>query len=282
MKRIYLIALAAMLLTAAASAQRPVRFRNEAVDTTRITAALIELNKGKKTTPQMLVSEAGKMFIGTPYVAGTLEESPEMLTVDTEHLDCTTFVETATAMAITVANRRTSWRDYVYNLQQLRYRGGDVNGYASRLHYISDWIVDNSHRGLLQEVTDRIGHADYAVKTLDYMTSHRSSYPALADSANFAGVKNAEVGYRSHRFPYIKPQNVKNAGIREGDIIAIVTNIKGLDVSHMGIATIIDGRVHLMHASSKKGEVIIDPLPLQEYLRKNRSATGIRVIRLKE
>lgn len=282
MKRIYLIAIAAMLLTAASSAQRPVRFRNEVADTTRITAALIELDKGKKATPQMLVSEAGKMFIGTPYVAGTLEESPEMLTVDTEHLDCTTFVEMTTAMAITVANRRTSWRDYVYNLQQLRYRGGNVDGYASRLHYISDWIVDNSHRGLLQEVTDRIGHADYAVKSLDYMTSHRDSYPALADSANFAGVKNAEIGYRSHRFPYIKPQHVKNADIREGDIIAIVTNIKGLDVSHLGIATIVDGKVHLMHASSKKGEVIIDPLPLLEYLRKNRTAIGIRVIRIKD
>lgn len=282
MKRIYLIALAAILLTTAASAQRPVRFRNETVDTTRITTALIELDKKKKPMPQLLVSEAGKMFISTPYAAGTLEESPEMLTVDTEHLDCTTFVEMATAMAITVANRRTSWRDYVYNLQQLRYRGGNVDGYASRLHYISDWIVDNSHRGLLQEVTDRIGHADYAVKTLDYMTSHRASYPALADSANFAGVKNAEIGYRSHRFPYIKPQNIKNSDIREGDIIAIVTGIKGLDVSHLGIATIVDGKVHLMHASSKKGEVIIDPLPLQEYLRKNRTAIGIRVIRIKD
>ncbi len=282
MKRIYLIALAAILLTTAVSAQRPVRFRNETVDTTRITTALIELDKKKKPMPQLLVSEAGKMFISTPYAAGTLEESPEMLTVDTEHLDCTTFVEMATAMAITVANRRTSWRDYVYNLQQLRYRGGNVDGYASRLHYISDWIVDNSHRGLLQEVTDRIGHADYAVKTLDYMTSHRASYPALADSANFAGVKNAEIGYRSHRFPYIKPQNIKNSDIREGDIIAIVTGIKGLDVSHLGIATIVDGKVHLMHASSKKGEVIIDPLPLQEYLRKNRTAIGIRVIRIKD
>ncbi|MEF2643039.1 MAG: DUF1460 domain-containing protein [Paramuribaculum sp.] len=282
MKRIYLIALAAILLTTAVLAQRPVRFRNETVDTTRITTALIELDKKKKPMPQLLVSEAGKMFISTPYAAGTLEESPEMLTVDTEHLDCTTFVEMATAMAITVANRRTSWRDYVYNLQQLRYRGGNVDGYASRLHYISDWIVDNSHRGLLQEVTDRIGHADYAVKTLDYMTSHRASYPALADSANFAGVKNAEIGYRSHRFPYIKPQNIKNSDIREGDIIAIVTGIKGLDVSHLGIATIVDGKVHLMHASSKKGEVIIDPLPLQEYLRKNRTAIGIRVIRIKD
>lgn len=277
-----IIFIAGLLVVATATAQRPVRFRNEATDTTRITAALIELDNNKKVSAQALVSAAGKMFLGTPYVAGTLEEDPEMITVDMERLDCTTFVEMAAAMAITIENRRSSWRDYVYNLEQLRYRGGKVNGYASRLHYISDWIVDNSHRGLLQEVTDRIGRADYAVKTLDYMTSHRNSYPAMADSANFMGIKNTEIGYRSHRFPYIKPQNVKDADIREGDIIAIVTSVKGLDVTHLGIATIKEGKVHLMHASSKKGEVVIDPLPLQEYLRRNRSAIGIRVIRIKD
>ncbi len=113
------------------------------------------------------------------------------------------------------------------------------------------------------------------------MSSHRDAYKALTDSANFAGIKNAEIGYRSHRFPIIKPQNLKTADIREGDIIAITTAIKGLDVSHIGIATVINGVPHLIHASSKAGKVISDPLPLQEYLRKNRLTTGIRVIRIK-
>lgn len=148
-------------------------------------------------------------------------------------------------MALTIENRRSSWHDFVYNLEQIRYRGGNIDGYPSRLHYISDWIVDNSHRGILQEVTDRIARADYMVKTIDYMSSHRDAYKALTDSANFAGIKNAEIGYRSHRFPIIKPQNLKTADIREGDIIAITTSIKGLDVSHIGIATVINGVPHL-------------------------------------
>lgn len=263
-------------------AQRPVRFHNEATDTTKITNILITLDNARSATAQELVSMAGREFVGTPYVAATLEIEPEMVTVNLDEMDCTTFVETATALAMTVANHRTSWRDYVYNLEQLRYRNGTVNGYPSRLHYISDWIVDNNHRGNLQEVTSRIGRADYAVKTLDFMSTHRESYDALKDSANYAQVKNFEIGYRSHRYPFIKAQNIKNADIREGDIIAITTSVKGLDVSHMGIATIKDGTIHLMHASSKTGKVIIDTLPLQEYLRKNRSTTGIRVIRLKE
>lgn len=263
-------------------AQRPTRFHNENADTTIITNILIDLDKQHSANAQLLVAEAARKFLGKPYKAGTLEGDSEILTVNVDEFDCTTFVETCIAMAMTVESKRTSWHDFLYNLEQLRYRGGEQKGYDSRLHYISDWIVDNSHRGILQEVTDRIGKADYTIKTLDYMTSHRDSYPALKNDDIFAGIKNAEIGYRSHRFPIIKPQNIKTADIREGDIIAITTSIKGLDVSHIGIATLIDGVPHLIHASSKADKVISDPLPLQEYLRKNRTATGIRVIRLKE
>lgn len=264
------------------SGQRPARFHNEASDTTIITNILIELEKNLPDNPQKLVSMAGEKLIETPYKASTLEIEPEMLTVNLDGLDCTTFVETATALAMTAASHRTSWHDFLYNLEKIRYRNGTVNGYASRLHYVSDWIVDNTHRGNLQDVTSHIGNADYVIKTLDFMSSHRDSYPALKDDANFAQIKNAEVGYRSHRYPYIKPANIKSAKICDGDIIAITTSTKGLDVSHMGIARIIDGIPHLMHASSKEGKVIVDRLPLTEYLRRNRSATGIRVIRLKE
>lgn len=278
----YIFTIIAFLTTLSLSAQRPTRFHNEQADTSAITKILIELDRSHTQDNQHIVAEAARNFIGKPYVSGTLEGDSEILTVNVDEFDCTTLVEICVAMAMTIDSKRNSWHDFLYNLEQLRYRGGTIGGYASRLHYISDWIVDNSHRGILQEVTDRIGKADYVVKTLDFMSSHRDSYPALKDENNFARIKNAEIGYRSHRFPIIKPQNLKTADIREGDIIAIATSTKGLDVSHIGIATIIDGVPHLIHASSKAGKVISDPLPLQEYLRKNRTATGIRVIRLKD
>lgn len=268
--------------------QQQCRFANEAADTARLTSMLIELEAQKRQQEEhgeradvgKFVADAGRKFLGTPYVGGTLEGEPEMLTVNTEGLDCTTLVETAMAIAMTIDSNRSSWRDFIWNLTQLRYRGGSVDGYGSRLHYISDWIVDNSHRGLLTEVTDRIGRADYAVKTLDFMSSHSDKYAALKDSASLAGIKRAEMGYRNHRFPYIKPQNLKGVDLREGDIIAITTNIKGLDVSHLGIIVVEDGQPRLLHASSRAGKVVIEKSALPEYFRKNRSATGIRVIRL--
>lgn len=279
---IIFIAILAAGLDFSASAQRPTRFHNEAADTTRLTLMLINLSDiGRTLSPQQLVAQAGRMMIDTPYGAGTLEGEPEMVTVNLDSLDCTTFVENAIAMAMTIENHRNSWQDFIYNLETLRYKDGKVDGYPSRLHYISDWIVDNSHRGNLQEVTDRIGKADYIVKTLDFMSSNRNLYPALANDETFSKIKDREIGYRSHRYPAIKPQNVKSADIREGDIIAITTTKKGLDVTHLGIAVEVDGEIHLMHASSKAKRVIIDPLTLSEYLRRNRTTAGIRVIRLK-
>ena len=279
---IILIAILAAGLDFSATAQRPTRFHNEAADTTRLTRMLINLSDiGRTLSPQQLVAQAGRMMIDTPYGAGTLEGEPEMVTVNLDSLDCTTFVENAIAMAMTIENHRNSWQDFIYNLETLRYKDGKVDGYPSRLHYISDWIVDNSHRGNLQEVTDRIGKADYIVKTLDFMSSNRNLYPALANDETFSKIKDREIGYRSHRYPAIKPQNVKSADIREGDIIAITTTKKGLDVTHLGIAVEVDGEIHLMHASSKAKRVIIDPLTLSEYLRRNRTTAGIRVIRLK-
>lgn len=279
---IIFIAILAAGLDFSATAQRPTRFHNEAADTTRLTRMLINLSDNSRTlSPQQLVAQAGRMMIDTPYGAGTLEGEPEMVTVNLDSLDCTTFVENALAMAMTIENHRNSWQDFIYNLETLRYKDGKVDGYPSRLHYISDWIVDNSHRGNLQEVTDRIGKADYIVKTLDFMSSNRNLYPALANDETFSKIKDREIGYRSHRYPAIKPQNVKSADIREGDIIAITTTKKGLDVTHLGIAVEVDGEIHLMHASSKAKRVIIDPLTLSEYLRRNRTTAGIRVIRLK-
>lgn len=266
-------------ITACAVMPAEVRFHNENADTTKITEILIELDAQQFDSPESLVAAAADKFIGTPYVGGTLECSPEQLTVNTEELDCTTFVETVLALALTVESRRTSWRDYINTLEQLRYRNGRVNGYASRLHYISDWIVDNSHRGNLTEVTERIGRADSKIKTLDYMSSHRDAYPALADSANFAGIKNVEVGYRSHKYPFIKPSNLSSAQLRDGDVVALTTNTPGLDVTHMGIIKMVDGTPHLIHASSKQQKVVIDKLSLADYMRRNRTQ-GIRVIRL--
>jgi hypothetical protein len=259
-----------------------VKFQHEATDTTRITTLLInECDNADRGN----VERIARTFIGTPYAAGTLDrDSVETLTVNLDSLDCTTFVDNVLALAYTANERRASWQDFVYNLRRLRYRQGEVNGYASRLHYISDWIVDNVSRGNLKEVTAEHPEVRYSVKSLDYMTSHRNLYPALANDANYAAMRNVESGFSNHRYPYMKgswtTEKKLAAFIHSGDIICFTTATKGLDVTHLAIAAVENGVVRIIHCSSAAGKVVVDPLTLAEYIRRNR-VEGIRVVRLR-
>lgn len=266
------------------SAQVKVRFHNESEDTTRINELLIKCQKIK--TPGEKVKAMAFSFEGTPYVGHTLEGDTELVTVNIDELDCTTFVETVLALAFTAEEGRTSWRDFVYNLERIRYRNGELNGYPSRLHYISDWIVDNSHRGNLQEVTNRFPFHHYITKTLSFMTENRDKYPALSDSLNYEKMKGIELGYYSHQFPYIKTVDLKKKETKDafqsGDVVALVTSLRNLDVTHLGIIIKKNGEPYLLHASSSNGKVEVTSVPFDEFMKRNRSLLGVRVIRLKQ
>lgn len=259
-------------------------FHNETADTTRINNMLIEVVGQHLATPGDAVVAFAEKFLGTPYVAGTLEGDPEALRVDIDEVDCTTFADQMIALAITADENRSSWRDFVFNLQKIRYRDGRIDGYPSRLHYVSDWAVDNVHRGILTDVTNRFPKCNYVVKTIDFMSANHDKYPALADSANLARIKKVEVGYRKHRFPYLKTGDLANKFVREefhnGDIVAFTSSLPNLDVAHMGVIKMKDGEPYVIHASSSAGKVVMTEAPIDKFLKKNRGFTGVRVFRL--
>lgn len=267
--------------------QTAVRFGNENTDTTFINQLLEKYSASQNfSNPEARVAAFARSFESTPYAAHTLEGESEILTVRVDSLDCTTFVETAMALAYTSMENRKSWRDFIYNLQRMRYRGGNVNGYPSRLHYISDWIVDNRHRGIFTDITDHFPKVAYMMRTIDFMTSNRELYPALADSSNYARMRDLENGYRQHRFPYIKTadlavKSTKNE-LHDGDVVALVSNMKNLDVTHMGIVVkeTPTSEPYLLHASSVDGKVEVSSLPLDQFMKKNRQWIGVRVLRL--
>lgn len=279
-KKLLCIAAASLALAISATSQE-IDFKNESNDTTRITNMLIEECSHRDAGN---VARIAEKFIGTPYCGGTLDRNDkEKLTINLDEMDCTTFVETVLAMAYTASENRQSWHDFAYNLQRIRYRNGEINGYPSRLHYISDWILDNVSRGNFKEITADMHDARYNIKSLDYMSSNKDKYAALADSANLAGIKNIEAGFSNHRFPYLKGSSLKDkklaSELYDGDIICFTTSTKGLDITHMAIVRIIEGSARMIHASSKEGKVILDPLNITEYARHHRSH-GIRIIRL--
>lgn len=287
MNRILSLLLLLVGATIAMSAQLPadIRFGNEATDTTRITQLIDACVQARINSPEERVAFFARQFIGVPYVAHTLEGEKEQLAVYTDSLDCTTFAETCLALAFTAGQQRHSWRDFVYNLMQMRYRNGVIDGYPSRLHYVADWAVDNIHRGNIQDACRFFPKVNYMIKNIDFMTTNRDKYPALADSANYARVRSTESGFRNHKFPYVRTNDLRQgptkAAFRNGDVVALVCNIKGLDVTHMGVVVTDEaGVLHLLHASSSKGQVTLEEMPLDDFMRKNRQWIGLRVFRL--
>lgn len=258
-----------------------------AEDSVKINTLLANGAAVKDSTYNYLVNYYAMKLLETPYVAHTLEgETPEMLTVNISQLDCTTFLETLISLSITTKEGKTSWRDFANNIERIRYRNGELDGYASRLHYISDWLVNNHGRGIIKEVTSDFAKSSSQIITLNFMTNHRDSYPALADDEVYEKISSVEDNYRSFKMPYIPKKFLVLKyvweDLREGDLIALTTDrVKGLDATHVGIVHMVDGVPHLLHASSKSTnmKVLVDPETLPEMIRKSRNS-GIRVFRI--
>ena len=231
-----------------------------------------------------LIEFYARQLLGTPYVAHTLEGDQEMLTINIHELDCLTFIETLYSLTRATLNRRYSWRDFAANIENIRYRGGELGDYSSRIHYISEWIIDNHIRGNLVEITPDLPHVDYMIKNIDYMTHHTDSYRQLKDdSVMVEKIRRYEL--RRHRFPYVKRSWLNDkavkAALRSGDFVSLVTKTEGLDVSHNGIIIVDDkGDPYLLDASMSGGKVMLEGKPLFKYLERSKTNIGIRVCRM--
>lgn len=230
----------------------------------------------------------GIKFLDTPYVAHTLEvtDGEEELIINCDEMDCTTFVEYTLAMALSpTEDGQVAEGDFADKLQLIRYRDGKINGYTSRLHYITEWVNNGIRNGILEDITPT--YSPYTQKvSLSYMSSHPELYKQLSKSPqDLAKMKEIEKSLNGQEFHYIPKDKLPFNGlpwIKNGDIIAITTNTPGLDVAHMGIAFYVDGKLSLLHASSNEKKVVVSNVALGQMLQNNKNWTGVRVLRMKK
>ena len=230
-----------------------------------------------------------RQFLGVPYVAHTLEvNDKEQLVVNTRGLDCTTLVETVTALTLCVERGQRSWDDYLNMLRSLRYRDGVLNGYPSRLHYFSDWIVNKEAMGYVTEVQEpNPPFTAEQVLDINFMSQHPQMYVSLtAHPEQTDMIRQQEEKLTGKAFRYIPKSALLNTRllrsvIKDGDIIAITCNKKGLDIAHLGFAMWKNDGLHFLHASYLRKKVVEEPQTLYRYLQKQPSHTGIRIVRLK-
>ena len=227
-----------------------------------------------------------KQMLDVPYVAGTLDgNDEEQLVVRTDALDCTTFVEMVLALTISDKEGNRDFSNFKNALRRLRYRNGVLDGYTSRLHYFSDWIRDNERKGFVKECTSETPCADKQELWLNFMSTHSDSYrPMKEDSFLVAEIASLEKAWQGVTISYIPKDKLNLSSnqliIKNGDILAITTNIKGLDVVHVGFAFWKGEKLHLLHASSVAKKVIEDPQSLYDYSKNKKAHTGVRAVRI--
>lgn len=219
-------------------------------------------------------------LLGRTYQAGLLDRSPqETLVVSLTQFDCLLLVETVLALSRGIALQDYAYNTFVHHLQDQRYRDGKLDGYCSRLHYFSEWIVDNQKRGIVRDLTAELGGIAQ-VKPLNFMSYHRQSYPQMSDPATYQCIQQVEAQLQPLTLHYISTDRIQQiyAQLQPGDIIAIATDLPGLDVTHTGIAyRQPDGSFGLLHASPS-GSVKISP-DLQHYIARVENSIGITVAR---
>ena len=275
------------LLPLAASAQD---YASTADDIALAGIVMQDLAAAPQEAPGAQMVRAAKHLLGQPYEAGTQEGREERLRIYLTRTDCILFAETCLGLVRTVQRKgaQATFEDLAQTLQGTRYRDGAVDGYASRLHYTTEWIRQGERTGVFEDLSESLGGVRDA-RRIDFMSTHPDNYAPLKGESQYAKDNRGrirEMETRVSALPrYYVPKERLTAveeRIQSGDILCFATSIDGLDYSHVVIAyrEKPGDRLGFIHASTSAKRVVIEPRTLQAYLDANARILGISVLRV--
>jgi hypothetical protein len=195
---------------------------------------------------------------GTPYVGFTLElsKNAEYCVVNLKGLDCVTFFEDSLCMARMIKKGKRSPEDLINEVQTTRYRGGKMGDFTTRLHYTTDWFVDNAKKGVIKILTPELPGAEPFTQKVGIMSRHPENYRQLTAHPEFlAAIRLAEDKINARSLKYLPMNKLKAAEplLQTGDIIGVCTTEEGIDIAHTGLCIKDEqGVVHFMDASSSR------------------------------
>lgn len=286
MKKIFIMVMSAILalplpLKAQSIAEGNMS-RESAQKYSKISKILLE--NREKSVPELMIIAARQM-LGTDYVAGTLEQIPEKLSVSLTQTDCILFVESCLAMALNAKKGLDNPDSLCATTQSFRYRNGKVDGYASRIHYTSEWIRQGEARGIFREITDVLSGDNLSGQRFSYMSEHSDAYRQLkGNPAEVARIAQMEKNLNAFTDYFVIPkEDVKKIEhlLKDGDILGFNTSVKGLDIAHVALVYHKDnGEVGFIHASQADGKVVIDEKSIADYVMARKNNNGIRIVRV--
>lgn len=259
----------------------------EKSDSIKVERLLADASKQKSGTN--LIIYFARRLRELPYVAHTLEvNKTEQLVINLRQLDCTTYVENVVALNLCMQQKAYRFKNFCDNIRHLRYRDGAVPHYVKRLHYFTDWIDNNTKKGVCREIQSP-NPPFTAVQTVkvNFMSEHPDKYKMIKENPEYKpAIALTEKAINAKKYRYIPKSEVKNTAllrktVHDGDILAITTTLNGLDIQHIGFAVWHKDGLHLLNASSIHHKVVEEPMTLYRYLQKKKTMTGIRVVSLK-
>lgn len=256
-------------------------------DSVKIVGLLKEALMMAREKPESWMLWFGKKFIGVPYVGGTLDRTKEeQLVVNTRQLDCTTYIEMLTALTMCAKRKEITFEAYCNHLRHVRYIGGE-QAYVKRQHYFTVWIDDNVREGIVEDLQPNPPFTAVQTVNVDWMSSHQGNYKMLSAHPEWAkGIRELEQSINGKQYRYIPKASIANTQlfrsvIKDGDIIVILTKKKGLDTTHVGLASWHADGLHLLNASSIRKRVVDEPMLLKTYMARQPNQIGIRVCRVR-
>ncbi len=206
--------------------------------------------------------------------------------------DCTTFVETVWAL-----HRSHSEKEWVQNLQVIRYRDG-IKSFTERLHFISlDWMSYHLRKADIQDVSSLLGLPLRESKTLiDRRSWYEKKHPQMLKEfddqysqekpqlitlpyVSFQDLLSNPKALDSLRFELSKGALLANFVRPNWDTRSTLGT--ALDISHQGFLMLKDDRIILRHASVTSLTVgDEDFMEYMQFYRNHSTLKGFQLIRL--
>ena len=233
-----------------------------------------------------LIGKIAMELKDTPYVGFTLEVSKdqEACVVNLKGLDCVTFFEDSLCMARMLKKGKSAPEDLINEIQHTRYRGGKMGDFTSRLHYTTDWFVDNAAKGVVKILAPDLPGAEPFTQKVGIMTRHPENYRQLAAHPELIekirAIENTINGRSLKYVPLSKLEGAEHL-LQTGDIVGVATSADGIDIAHTGLCIKDEqGIVHFMDASSARSRMKVTLEPqISKCLNWSPKLTGVMLAR---
>lgn len=223
---------------------------------------------------------------GVPYGSGGAGCPVNKTLINITEMNCVTFVENVLAMAMTLQylgenqilyiTDEDLFKLFVDHLNFIRYyTNKPTNYWEDRIHYYTDQLRKLSYYGYLFDL-GRINGVPYE-KEINYLSRNRSKFRGFRYWNQIKRIEKELTEYPKYYYP-LEMLHCYEEIAKDGDIVALTTDVEGLEVSHTGFITVKNGELYFTHASLKQRKIVIEE-HFRSYLDSRTSITGIMVFR---